>query len=242
MIKQKVQIISLFPGIFSSFLETSLIEKAQTKGIISISTCSLREYADPPHYHVDDSPFGGGAGMVLKPEPLSKAIESCKKILPKAKVILLSANGEKFTQSKAESISKLTEVIYICGRYEGIDQRVIDTFVDQELSIGDYVLMGGEVAAMVVIEASVRLIADVLGNPDSIHHESFTPSSEGALLEGPQYTRPAEFRGLNVPEELLSGDHARIAAWQQRQSLERTKKIRPELILNNKSAKTDGEL
>jgi tRNA (guanine37-N1)-methyltransferase len=242
MTKHKVQIISVFPGIFTSFLETSLIEKAQTKGIISISTCPLREYADPPHYHVDDSPFGGGAGMVLKPEPLSRAIESCKKILPQAKVILLSANGERFNQSKAQSISQLSEVIYVCGRYEGIDQRVIETFVDQELSIGDYVLMGGEVAAMVVIEASVRLITDVLGNPESIDHESFSRNSQGNLLEGPHYTRPAEFRGQSVPEELLSGDHAKIAQWRELTSLEKTKKVRPDLLLKHKSSKKDGEI
>ena len=233
MLKQKIQIISVFPTIFSSFLETSLIEKAQARGIVSISTCSLRDYADAPHYHVDDTPYGGGAGMVLKPEPLSKAIEDCKKALPKAKVILLCANGERFSQQKAAAISTLPEVIYVCGRYEGIDQRVIDSLVDHEVSIGDYVLMGGEVAAMVVIEASLRLIADVLGNPDSICHESFTSTSQGLLLEGPQYTRPAEFRGQTVPAELLTGDHAKIAEWRKTKSLERTQKMRPELVYRN---------
>jgi tRNA (guanine37-N1)-methyltransferase len=233
MLKQRIQIISVFPTIFSSFLETSLIEKARARGIVSISTCSLRDYADPPHYHVDDTPYGGGAGMVLKPEPLSKAIEDCKKTLPHAKVILLCANGERFSQKKAAAISALPEVIYVCGRYEGIDQRVIDSLVDHEVSIGDYVLMGGEVAAMVVIEASLRLIADVLGNPDSICHESFTPTSQGLLLEGPQYTRPAEFRGQTIPAELLTGDHAKIAEWRKIKSLERTQTMRPELLSNN---------
>jgi len=223
----KIKIISIFPEIFSGFLQASLVEKAITKGIFSVETINLRDFADPPHFHVDDTPYGGGAGMVIKPEPLARAIESAKQDLTDASVILLSASGEPFTQQGARELSQKNELILICGRYEGVDQRVIDLMIDRELSIGEYVLMGGEVAAMVIIEATTRLIAGVLGNPESIAHESF--SSE-ALLEGPQYTRPATFRDQTVPEVLLSGDHKKIVEWHSQQSFERTLSNRPELL------------
>jgi tRNA (guanine37-N1)-methyltransferase len=226
----KIKIISIFPEIFEGFLAQSLIGKAIDKSLIKIDLLNLREFAEPPHFKVDDSPYGGGAGMILKPEPLAKAIEAAKVELPNAKVILLSANGERFNQQFAHGLSSITEIILICGRYEGVDQRVIDLFVDQEISIGDYVLMGGEVAAMVVIETVTRLLSDVIGNPDSLINESFNENKYGKLLEGPQYTRPACFYERSVPEVLLSGDHKKIAEWRLSTSLEKTSKQRPELV------------
>ncbi len=226
----KIKIISIFPEIFASFVSTSLIEKSITKGLVSIEAVNLRDFADPPHFHVDDTPYGGGAGMVLKPEPLARAIEKVKTELPKAPVILLSASGEKFTQRSAEQLAKTDEIIFVCGRYEGVDQRVIDLLIDREISIGDYVLMGGEVAAMVVMESVIRLVDNVLGNPDSIVQESFTETDAGTVLEGPQYTRPPVFREQAVPEVLLSGDHKRISQWRSAQGLEKTKQVRPALL------------
>lgn len=195
---------------------------------------ALRDFADPPHFQVDDTPYGGGAGMVLKPEPLARAIEKARQELPEAPVILLSASGKQFTQRKAHEFAAIPELILVCGRYEGVDQRVIDLLVDEEVSIGDYVLMGGEVAAMAIMEATIRLLDDVLGNPESLQQESFAESDLGAALEGPQYTRPAMFRESPVPEVLLSGDHQKIAAWRTQQSQSKTLKIRPELLSSKK--------
>lgn len=226
----KIKIISIFPEIFASFLSTSLIEKSISKDLVTIEAINLRDFADPPHYQVDDTPYGGGAGMVLKPEPLARAIEKAKSELPEAPVILLSASGEIFTQRSAEKLAQLSGLIFVCGRYEGVDQRVIELLVDREISIGDYVLMGGEVATMVIMEAVMRLLDNVLGNPESIVQESFTESEAGTLLEGPQYTRPPAFRERTVPEVLLSGDHKRIAEWRSARGLEKTKTVRPALL------------
>lgn len=226
----KIKIISIFPEIFSGFIQASLIEKAIARGLVSIETIRLRDFADPPHFHVDDTPYGGGAGMVIKPEPLTRAIESARIGMEAPLVILLSASGRQFTQHTARELSLRRELILICGRYEGVDQRVIDLMIDQEISIGEYVLMGGEVAAMAVIEASTRLIEGVLGNPESIEHESFSTSQAASLLEGPQYTRPAVFRDKAVPEVLLSGDHKKIVEWRSRSALERTRANRPSLL------------
>lgn len=225
----QIEILTLFPPLFNGFLSSSLIEKAISRKLLSICLTNIRDYADPPHHQVDDTPYGGGAGMVMRPEPLLRAIEAAKARLPQARVILLSASGTKFTQSVARELSTTSEVILICGRYEGVDQRVIDLAVDQQLCIGDYVLMGGEVPAMVVIEASARLITDVIGNAESLNDESFS-SSECQLLEAPHYTRPAVFRERTVPEVLLSGDHAKIAAWKKAQAIERTRTFRPDLL------------
>jgi tRNA (guanine37-N1)-methyltransferase len=223
----KIEIITIFPGIFESFLKTSLVSKAVARGLLSVSTTDIRDWSSPPHHKVDDSPYGGGAGMVMMAEPLMKAIEAAKSRLPEAKVILLSPGGPRFNQNKANELSKLDSLIFVCGRYEGIDQRVIDLVVDEELSIGDFVVMGGEVPAMVVLEACLRLRPDVIHNEESIAFESFSPGlGDGTLVEAPQYTRPEEYRGLRVPQVLLSGNHKAIAEWRLQASKVKTSKLR----------------
>lgn len=225
----KIGVLSIFPGIFSGFFSSSLIEKAQTKGLLSFILSDIRDFADPPHYAVDDVPYGGGAGMVMKAEPICRAIEAARKELPRARVVLLSAGGQRFSQAHAARLSTQEELILVCGRYEGVDQRAIDLAVDEEISIGDYVLMGGEVAAMVVIEAVTRLIPSVLGNAESLACESFDSKDGALLLEAPHYTRPADFRGHAVPEVLLSGDHRKIETWRKDQAVARTRERRPDL-------------
>jgi tRNA (guanine37-N1)-methyltransferase len=222
----KIEILTIFPEIFSGFTSSSLIGKAQERGLLSIQVTDIRDFASAPHFSVDDSPYGGGAGMLMRPEPLYAAIAAAKLKLPDAKVLLLTPTGARFNQKKAQSVSKLSELILVCGRYEGVDQRVIDLCIDEQISIGDYVLMGGEVPAMVLIEASTRLLPEVLGNTESTAHESFTEP----LLEAPQYTRPPEFMGQKVPEVLLSGNHKRIQEWRQAESKKRTLTVRPDLL------------
>lgn len=227
----KVEVITLFPEIFHGFLSSSLIQKAQQNAHLEVRLTQLRDYADPPHYHVDDTPYGGGAGMVLMAEPLARAIEDAKRRLPNAEVALLSPAGAVFSQKAAYELSEKAELIFVCGRYEGIDQRIVDLLIDREISLGDFVLMGGEVATMAVLEASVRLIDGVLGNQDSKLHESFgTKGQFKSRLEAPQYTRPAEFRGKQVPEVLLSGDHKRIENWRAQLADELTAARRPDLL------------
>jgi len=223
-------ILTIFPELFTSFLGASLIGKARQSGKLTVTCENIRDYASPPHYHVDDMPYGGGAGMVMKPEPLAAAIEAARGRIPGAPVILLSPAGEVFTQTTALELSRVPGLILVCGRYEGVDQRVIDLLVDREVSIGDYVLMGGEVGAMVVIEATARLIPEVVGNSESILHESFSAGDGTGPLEAPHYTRPPEFRGHRVPDTLLSGNHARIAEWRKEQSTARTAARRPDLV------------
>jgi tRNA (guanine37-N1)-methyltransferase len=223
----KIEIVTIFPGIFESFLKTSLVSKAVARGLLSVCTTDIRDFSSPPHHKVDDSPYGGGAGMVMMAEPLIKAIEAAKCRLPEAKVILLSPGGPRFNQNKANELSKLDSLIFVCGRYEGIDQRVIDLVVDEELSIGDFVVMGGEVPAMLVLEACLRLRPDVIHNEESIAFESFSPGlGDGTLVEAPQYTRPEEYRGLRVPQVLLSGNHKAIAEWRLQESKVKTSKLR----------------
>lgn len=232
------QILTIFPEIFSGFLDASLIKKAIEAGLVRISLINIRDFADPPHYKVDDTPYGGGAGMVMRAEPLARAIEKAKEAAPQAKVILLSPSGNCFNQAKAQQFSECGDLIMICGRYEGIDQRIIDLFVNEELSVGDYVLMGGELPAMIVMEASIRLMNEVLGNKDSVDEESFCIEHNGSLLlEAPHYTKPAEFRGLTVPTDLTSGNHKRIAEWRRQQALAKTVRVRPDLLKSNKSSK-----
>ena len=226
----RIEILSIFPELFAGFLDSSLIKKARDRRIIQIECADIRSFAPAPHHQVDDVPYGGGAGMVMKPEPLVAAIEDAAARLPRARRILLSAAGPLFNQAKAEELSRLEQMILVCGRYEGVDQRVVDLAIDEQLSIGDYVLMGGEIAAMAVIEAAARLIPGVVGNTQSLEHESFSPGAdEIKMLEAPQYTRPQEFRGRTVPEVLLSGNHGRIAAWRHEQSVEITRRNRPDL-------------
>jgi tRNA (guanine37-N1)-methyltransferase len=223
----KIELLTIFPDIFTSFLKTSLVGKAIERGLLSVTTTNIRDFSAPPHNKVDDTPYGGGAGMVMLPDPLCKAIEAAKSRLPQARVILLSPAGKRFTQSKAIEVSKTDSVIFVCGRYEGIDQRVIDLLVDEEISIGDFVVMGGEVPAMMVIEACLRLQPEVLHNTDSTVMESFSPAfGDGSLVEAPQYTRPEEYRGITVPEVLLSGNHKAINEWRLAEAKKRTSKLR----------------
>ncbi len=223
----QVEILTIFPDIFESFLKTSLVAKAIERRLLEVKTTNIRDFSSPPHHKVDDSPYGGGAGMVMLVDPLVRAIEMAKSRLPNARVILLSPGGPRFNQGKAIELSKVDSIIFVCGRYEGIDQRVIDLAVDEELSIGDFVVMGGEVPTMLVIEACLRLRPDVIHNAESTNFESFSPNlGDGTLVESPQYTRPEEYRGIRVPDILLSGNHKAIAEWRLSQAENKTKKIR----------------
>jgi tRNA (guanine37-N1)-methyltransferase len=222
----KLEILSIFPSIFAGFIKESLIGKAISSGALQVTLTNFRDFALPPHRSVDDSPYGGGPGMVLKPEPLSEAVKAAKSRLPAAKVVLLSASGMQFKQNMAHSLSKESEIIFVCGRYEGVDQRFIDKYIDQEISIGDYVLMGGEVPAMVLIESITRLIPGIIGNEVSTVSESY----ENNLLEAPQYTRPTIFEGAKVPDTLLSGDHKAIEKWRNESAVQLTSKRRPDLL------------
>ncbi len=221
-----VEVLTLFPRMVAAPLEESILGKAREKGLLRVQVTDIRDFAEGRHRVTDDVPYGGGAGMVMKPEPLVAAIEAAKGRDPAARVVLMSPQGRRFDQEKAAELLALGRLILVCGRYEGVDERVMD-WIDEELSLGDFVLTGGELAALAVIDAVARLLPGVLGNAESAASESFT--GEG-LLEGPQYTRPPEFRGRRVPEVLLSGDHARIAAWRREQALERTRKRRPDLL------------
>ena len=218
-------IVTLFPAMFESPLNHSILKKGQEKGLISIVLVNPRDYTTDRHRITDDYPYGGGQGMVMKPEPLVAAIEDVKIRMPRAKVILLSPKGRVFNQASAAELAKEEELVLICGRYEGVDERVKD-FIDDEISIGDYTISGGEPAALVVIDAVSRLVPGVLGNAKSAGDESFS----NGLLEYTQYTRPEEFRGAKVPEALLSGDHERIRQWRRQMSLQQTQKRRPDLI------------
>lgn len=221
----KIAIITLFPEMFSPILGASMMWKAQKEKLVKFEIVDLRKYGIGPRKQVDDTPYGGGAGMVLKPEPVFAAVKAAKKKLPKAKVILMTPRGEKFTQISAKKLSKLSEVIILCGHYEGFDER-ITKLVNIEISVGDYILTGGELPAMTVVDAVVRLIPGVLGDKQSSHDESF---SQG-LLEYPQYTRPDEFEGMKVPEVLLGGNHNKIMVWRKAEAVKKTKQNRPDLL------------
>jgi tRNA (guanine37-N1)-methyltransferase len=203
-------VITIFPQMFASTLGHSILKRAQEKNLLKINLVDLRDYTTDKHKMTDDYPYGGGQGMVMKPEPLVAAIEDARKRSPKARVILLAPQGRVFKQSVAQRMASENEIVLLCGRYEGIDERV-KAFIDEEISVGDYTLSGGEPAANIVIDAVARLIPGVLGNEHSAADESF---SDG-LLEYPQYTRPEEFRGMKVPDVLLSGDHQRVKDWRQ---------------------------
>ena len=218
----RIGIVSIFPEIFDSFLKTSLIKKAIDRNLLSVEVTNPRCFSEPPHFQVDDSPYGGGAGMVMKAEPIIKAVEDLKKKIPESRVIALTAAGYTFNQKKAHELSQLNNLILICGRYEGIDQRALELVVDEEISIGDYVLMGGEIPAMVVIESCLRLRENVIGNTESLMHESFSDVNK-LSLEAPHYTRPETVRGLKVPDVLVKGNHKLIEQWRAEQSNIRTK-------------------
>jgi tRNA (guanine37-N1)-methyltransferase len=224
----RIDIISIFPGMFAPVLNESMIKRAQQKGLVKIYIHDLRDFTLDRHRKVDDRPFGGGAGMVMAAQPIFAAVAKIKKNARtrKPKVILLCPQGEVFKQKLAGKLSREKHLIFICGHYEGIDERVRQSLVNQEISIGDYVLTGGELPAMVIVDAVVRLIPGVLGDKNSLNFESF----EGNLLEYPQYTRPASFGNMPVPAVLLRGDHKKIASWRRSEALKRTKARRPDLL------------
>lgn len=223
---KRFDIITLFPDMFKDIFEHSIIKRAKDNKKVKIVIHDLREFAaDKKRKSVDDRPFGGGPGMVLSPQPLFDAIKKIKG-RRQVRVIYTSPAGVPLTQAHAKRLTAYKNLIIICGHYEGIDERVRETLVDEEISIGDYVLTGGEIPAMVIIDAVTRLIPDVVGKQESLLNESF----EDNLLEGPQYTRPADFHGLKVPDVLLSGNHEAIKVWRKQQALLKTKKIRPDLL------------
>ena len=220
----KIDVLTLFPGMFTGPLDESIIKRAREAGLLELAIHNLRDYAHDRHKTVDDRPFGGGPGMLLKPEPIFEAVESLRR--ENTRVILFSPAGRTFNQAIASELAQDARLLLVSGHYEGFDERVREQLADDELSIGDYVLTNGALPVMVVIDAMARLLPGVLGDEDSAHEESF---SHG-LLEYPQYTRPAEFRGLRVPDVLLSGNHAQIAQWRAEQARQRTKEHRPDLL------------
>ena len=226
----RFDIVSIFPGMFASPFGDSIIQRAREAGLLDIHVHDLRDYSLNKHRKVDDSPFGGGVGMVMNVEPIARAITAVKKEVPETRTILLSPGGRPFDQEKAWELSSLPSLTLICGRYEGIDERIRLHYVDEEISIGDYVLTGGELPAMVLVEAISRLLPGVLGDPESVVEESFHDD----LLEYPQYTRPRDYEGLKVPEILVSGDPKKIRDWQKAEALKKTAQVRPDLLGKNK--------
>ena len=222
----RFDILTLFPGLFSSFLKESILGRAVTKGLIDIRLTDIRTFARGPHKVTDDRPYGGGSGMVMKAGPIVRALESIERDPQGSMVVLLTPQGKPFAQQTAWALSREKHLVLICGRYEGVDDRVRTARVDLELSIGDYVLSGGELGAMVVVDAVSRLVPGVLGGEGSTREDSF----EDDLLEYPQYTRPRVFRDEAVPEVLLSGDHEKIRLWRRKESLKRTLQRRPDLL------------
>jgi tRNA (guanine37-N1)-methyltransferase len=246
----RADILTIFPGFFRGPLEHGITRRACEAGLVEIRVHDLREFTHDKHRTVDDRPFGGGEGMVLKPEPLFECLQSLElasredRMAGRAKqsVILLSAQGQRFNQAVAAEIAELDRIVFICGRYEGVDERVADFLADREISIGDYVLSGGEIAAAVILESVTRLLPGALGNAASAQQESFTAGadaqndgpnstcSSGGLLDYPHYTRPAEFCGMTVPEVLISGNHEEIRRWRRQRALEKTVRNRPDLL------------
>jgi len=229
----KIDVITLFPGMFAGPLDESIIRRARDQGLLDLRVFNLRDWAQDRHKTVDDRPFGGGPGMLLKPEPIFAAVEALAG--ERTQVILLSPQGRTFNQAVARELSAHEHLLLVCGSYEGFDERIREALADDELSIGDYVLTNGALPAMVIVDAVTRLLPGVLGDDASSSEESF---SHG-LLEYPHYTRPAEFRGMRVPEVLLSGHHAEIEKWRRAQAQERTMKRRPDLLASDSAAKQD---
>jgi len=230
----QIDIISIFPEMFQSPFDASIIKRAREKGLVQINTWNLRDWTTDRHKTTDDTPYGGGGGMVMKPEPIFAAVEEIRadEDVP---VILLTPQGRLFNQQVAEELAAQERLIFICGRYEGVDERVREHLATDEISIGDYVLSGGELAAMVIVDAVVRLLPGALG----YEHAAAEDSHATGLLEGPHYTRPLDFRGWEVPEVLRSGHHARVAEWRRRQALKRTLERRPELLARAKLTAQD---
>jgi tRNA (guanine37-N1)-methyltransferase len=223
----RIDILTLFPEMFTGVLEYSIVKRAREAGVVAVNLVNFRDWAQDKHHTVDDSPFGGGPGMVIKPEPVFDTVAAVRATQkPVGPLVYLSPKGERFTQALARELASLPCLTLLCGRYEGLDQRVVDHLVDREISVGDYVLSGGEPAAIVLLDAVVRLLPGALGDEASTVEESF---SEG-LLEYPQYTRPAEYGGWKIPEVLLSGNHEAIRRWRRDMALEETRKKRPDLL------------
>lgn len=223
----RCDILTLFPKMVSSVLEESILKRAQEKGLLDVRVINIRDYATDKHKMVDDYPYGGGAGMVMKPEPIFGAIDRIKKDNTELRIILVSPQGGTFNHNKAVELSREKKrLVFICGHYEGIDERVKIGLGAEEISIGDYILTGGELAALVIIDASARLIPGVLGDEESARHESFADF----ILDYPQYTRPPEYKGMNVPDALLSGNHEEIKKWRRRQAIVNTYFKRPDLL------------
>ncbi len=271
----RFDIITIFPGLFAGIFEHGVIKRAVAGGLVEVVTHDLRDFTHDRHRTVDDRPFGGGEGMVLKPEPLAEALEAngvsdkAGRDLSRESVVLLSAQGKKFTQATARELAKLDRVVLVCGRYEGVDERVNELLADRELSIGDYVLSGGELGAAVIVDATMRLLPGVLGNEASSQFESFGASEQeiaadiaaaendatsdgaitpprsthgaGGLLDYPHYTRPVEFRGLMVPDVLSGGDHLKISRWRRERALEKTFRNRPDLLETAELSDRDRE-
>lgn len=226
----KINVVTMFPGYFDGPLQTSIVARAIEDGAVDVELFDLREFGIGKHRQLDDAPFGGGPGMVMRVEPLASALAP----LETTHRVLFTPAGEPMTQSTLDRWAGLDEITFVCGRFEGVDQRAIDGYIDQEVSLGDYVLAGGEAAAAAAIEGITRLLPGVVGNPESTRKESF----RDGLLEEPVYTRPAEFEGRTVPEVLLSGDHGRIEEWRAEQKLRRTRERRPELLSNGKESES----
>lgn len=223
----RCDVLTIFPEIINAYLNESILKRAREKKILDVKVVNIRDFASGRHKAVDDSPFGGGAGMVFKPEPIFRAMDALKEDGVPRRVVLLSPQGRPFDQSMAEDFSREEKrFVFICGRYEGIDERVNMSLADEEVSIGDYVITGGELAALVVIDAATRLIPGALGDKSSIEDESFS----WKMLDYPHYTRPGEFRGLKVPQVLLSGNHNEIWLWRRKEALRKTLKARPDLM------------
>ncbi len=220
----RIDVITIFPELFRAPLETSLLGKAVAGGLLDVRVHDLREHGLGKHRSVDDEPYGGGAGMVMRPEPLFEAVEAVR--TPASHVVLLSPRGVRLDHDHVARLARINHLVLVCGRFEGVDERVVEHLVDEELSIGDYVLAGGELPALVVIEAVSRLIPGVVGNAESLAAESHV----AGLLEYPQYTRPAEYRGLRVPDVLLSGDHGAVERWRREQAEALTRARRPDLL------------
>ncbi len=222
----KITILTLFPEVIEPYLSTSIPKRAKEKGLVEYSIVNIRDFGEGTHQIVDDKPYGGGAGMVFKADIMAKALKESRVESRESRVILTSPSGTPFNQAKAQDLAKLEDIVIICGHYEGFDQRFIDKYVTEEISVGDYVLSGGELPALTITDAVVRLIPGVLNKEESHQNESF---SEG-LLEYPHYTRPQDFEGQKVPEVLLNGNHAEIDKWRKEKALEKTRKVRPDLI------------
>ncbi len=239
MAKLEIEILTLFPRMCAGYLGESILGKAQEGGLLEVRVSDVREHAEGRHRVCDDAPYGGGAGMVMKPEPLTLAIEAARARLPGALVVLMSPRGEPLDQALARRLAEQGRLVLVCGRYEGVDERVLEE-VDLEVSVGDFVLTGGELAALCVVDAAARLVPGVLGNEASAGAESF--AGEDGLLEHPHYTRPPEFRGMKVPEVLLSGDHRRIERWRRREALRVTRERRPDLFAGARMTAADQRL